>query len=136
MTDDILAHMVKETRERVAQRKRRVPLEGIRALASMQRRPHDLASALRAQSSVSLIVQIKRTDPTMAQPIEQFDPFILAQRFEHSGAAALCVVTNQQFYNGDIVDLVQVAQECHHPGYSSGCGRGGISDCGGPRRRG
>lgn len=110
LSKDILAQMVEHTRLVVEQRKKEVPLEGVRALASMQRRPIDLCSYIQEDPRLSLIAQVRRTAPESDLHIENYDPLVLAKGFESNGARALSVATNEKHYHGGIADLTLVTQ--------------------------
>lgn len=112
---DLLIKMVADTQRVVEQRKEEVPLAGMRALASMQRKPYDLSSTIKNDPGISLIAQVKRTSPDMETPIQNYDPVILAKRFEMSGVTALAVATNQKYYRGGIDDLTLVTQNVGIP---------------------
>jgi indole-3-glycerol phosphate synthase len=107
---NLLMQMFEYTRQIVEQRKKEVPLKGIRALASMQTRPIDLASTLRESAETVLIVQLKRRAPEMQKPLETYDPGMMAKNFVANGARAICVATNPKFYLGDVMDLILVKQ--------------------------
>ena len=115
ISPNMLAELFDNARQVVEQRKKEVPLAGMRALATMQRRPYDLSSALREDPQISLIVQIKRRSPDRIEAIENYDPIILAKRFEGGGARALSVATNRKFYQGAVADLTLVTQNINLP---------------------
>jgi indole-3-glycerol phosphate synthase len=104
-----------DTRLAVEQRKKEVPLAGVRALASMQRRTYDLSSTLHQQEKIGLIVQIKRSAPDMSVPLNGYDPLAMATRFAANGAVALSVATNEKYYRGGIADLTLVSQTVQIP---------------------
>lgn len=110
-----LIKMVTDTRKMVEQRKREVPLAGMHALASMQRRPYDISSYLREHHKLPLIAQIKRHAPEMQDPLANYDPVVIAKRFEACHVSGLMLATNQQYYLGSIVDLTLVTQNVSIP---------------------
>lgn len=112
---DMLLRMLTDTHKMVKRRKREVPLEGMLALATMQRKTYDLKSAIKHDGKVSLIAQLKRTDPDMDAPIENYEPNIMAKRLENAGAAAIAVATNQKYYLGGIADIIQLTQRIGVP---------------------
>lgn len=114
-SESSLLRMVAHTQRMVEQRKKEVPLAGMRALAGMQRRTIDLSSTLRERDHVALIVQIKRADPNNQIPLENYQPLLLAKQMEALGATALAVSTNEKFYHGGIADLTRVAQTSKIP---------------------
>src|SRR5688500_17943924 len=115
MSDNTLKQLLNKTRQMVEQRRAQVPLNGVRALASMQARPLDLSSLLREAEKVALIVQIKQTAPDMQGTVENYDPVVLAKRFEYSGVKAISVATNPDYHRGDIADLTLVSQNVAIP---------------------
>lgn len=115
LSKDMLKQIVEHTKSVVEQRKQEVPLEGVRALASMQRRPSDLCSQIREDGRLSLIAQIRRAAPETEGRVDNYDPVILAKRFESIGASALSVATNEHYYQGGIADLTLVTQNTHLP---------------------
>lgn len=115
LSTNMLAQILEQTRRVVEQRKKEVPLEGVRALASMQRRPIDLCSRIQEDERLSLIAQVRRAAPETEIQIENYDPVILAKRFEQAGARALSVATNEQYYQGGIADLTLVSQNTMIP---------------------
>jgi|GEM_PF-979593 len=110
-----LAQMMAHTREVVEQRKKEVPLAGVRALASLQHRPLDISSYLRQHQGVPLIAQLKRAAPDMNTPIEDYDLVMLAKRFEALKIAGITVATNEKYYRGGIADLTIVASNMKIP---------------------
>lgn len=112
---DILRQAMVNMRDVVEERKREVPLPGIRALATMQTRPYDLSSTIRYDGGISLLVHVKRTSPDMDSRIENYDPVMLAVRFAALGAKALAISTNEKFYHGGIADLTLVSQNVKIP---------------------
>jgi len=110
----MLLDMVAQTKQKVDQRKLEVPLSGVLALAGMQRRTFDLSFALRYSEKTTLIAQIKRRGSSSAE-LENYDPIILAKRFETAGCSALMVTTNSRAYHGSLADLTLISQNVDIP---------------------
>jgi indole-3-glycerol phosphate synthase len=103
-------------RQRVAQGKIEMPLSGLRALISIQRRPLDLSSVLRRARGLSLIVDIKRQSHR-GKPLIQvpYNPVELAHLYEELGVQALSVATDPYYFQGDLYDLAVVAETVQIP---------------------
>lgn len=112
---NILAQMEAYTRQVVERCKQEIPLNGMKALASMQPRPIDLSSVLREEENVSLIAEIKRSAPKLTTPIENFDLLMIKSRFEASGARAISIATNRKYYQSDVADLTLLTQNTNIP---------------------
>lgn len=111
-----LEEIVNHTRQRVAERQKVVPIAGLRALASIQKRPLDLASVLKYELGLSLVVEIKRRSPDGTLHIPgRYDPVEIARLFETAGAQALSVATDYRYYQGEIYHLTQVKDVAHVP---------------------
>ena len=51
----------------------------------------------------------------MQGSVENYDPVVLAKRFEYSGVKAISVATNPDYHRGDIADLTLVSQNVAIP---------------------
>ena len=54
----------------------------------------------------AVIAEIKKASPSAGLIAEQFDPAEIARGYQRSGAAALSVLTDKQFFQGSMDDLV------------------------------
>lgn len=102
----ILDEIVAQKRKRLAIEKQEMPLIDI------QERLKDLdedvvrnfPAALRGES-VRIIAEIKRASPSEGTLKEIFDPRSLAQDYAGGGAAAISVVTEEDYFEGDLLYL-------------------------------
>ncbi|WP_343424477.1 indole-3-glycerol phosphate synthase TrpC [Candidatus Amarolinea dominans] len=107
--DQIMAHK----REELAKEKREVPLADLRAAAAVTEPPRDFAAALRPATGpvgVRLIAEIKRASPSKGLLCHDFDPVRLADVYSANGAAAISILTDARFFQGDLVHISQVRQ--------------------------
>ena len=103
MADGILERIVAAVRERLEETPPRADLEIAAAEAAAERRregPRSLAAALSAPGP-SVIAECKRASPSRGLLRDPFDPVALATAYEAAGAAAISVVTEQEFFRGD-----------------------------------
>ena len=73
--------------------------------AAHRREVRNFRAALTA-SHPAIIAEIKKASPSKGVLAETFDPAAIAQLYESGGAAALSVLTDQEFFKGSLDDLL------------------------------
>ena len=107
--DSILEH-----HRQVAEMDRR-PIEALIAEAAQMPATRDFAAALRAQSSLAVIAEIKRRSPSKGDLFADLDPVALARAYESGGASCLSVLTDSPHFGGSIQDLQLARSACSLP---------------------
>lgn len=105
--DKILAHKVEETaalkqRLSAAHLKRKVEVS-----ADAERAPRDFVTALRRET-VALIAEVKKASPSKGVLVADFDPVSIGRVYAENGAAAISVLTDERFFQGQIGYLAAV----------------------------
>ena len=96
--DEIVAHKEQEVREA----KRLLSLDEIKARLPDMAPPRNFRAALESPK-VRVIAEIKRASPSMGEIADGFfDPRIIAQTYSGSGAAALSVLTESRYFQGEL----------------------------------
>jgi len=108
--DKILAHKVIEIQER----QKKAPLATVREMATRVSSPQDFVAALR-RDSVALIAEVKKASPSKGILIEDFDHLKLAQIYADNGAAAISVLTDEQFFQGHLAYLEAISHHVNVP---------------------
>jgi indole-3-glycerol phosphate synthase len=117
MTGTILDKITERKRERLVTLKRDVPLDGLRvrarecrssatprALADALHGLHTQAGSLRSDA-VNIIAEIKRASPSKGVINDGIDVAEVARDYATSGAAAISVLTEEDFFKGSLDDL-------------------------------
>lgn len=99
--DKIVAARMRDNEDR----KRRAPFATVRAAAESAPAPLDFRGAL-AKPGVSLIAEMKRSSPSGGELRLDLDPAQVARTYAESGASAISVLTEPDFFKGGIDDLV------------------------------
>ena len=78
------------------------------AFEVINQRPHRFSEALRGRDRLSLIAEVKKASPSEGVICSDFDPVALARAYEMSGAVAISVLTDSEFFQGSMEDLKKV----------------------------
>src|SRR5437016_2249633 len=107
-----LAEIVSKKRERVAAATLTTPREAIERLAREARepaRPHRLREALNSDQRINIIAEFKRRSPSKGIIRADANPKSIVAQYERAGAAAISILTEQDYFAGSMDDL-QVAR--------------------------
>ena len=110
----ILDKIIRWKRGEIVRHKRTRPIEVVRAETTLASPPRDFAAALRVPG-VSLIAEVKRASPSKGLLRHDFDAVALAREYEANGAAAISVLTDQHFFQGNLGHLQAVRQNAGLP---------------------
>jgi indole-3-glycerol phosphate synthase len=108
--DRIMAHKAEE----VAAAKPRVPEAELRAKLADAPPPRDFIGALR-RDTVALIAEVKKASPSKGIFVENFDHLDIANTYFQNGAAAISVLTDEQFFQGHLDYLRQIGVAVNLP---------------------
>ncbi len=107
----VLQKILAWKREEQAWRMRERPLPLVRAAAEAMPPPWDFAAALaRRGDRPALIAEVKRASPSRGDLAPTVDPVALAGAYRRGGAAALSVLTDARFFNGELAHLQAIRQ--------------------------
>ena len=98
---DILARIVQHKQTELTAIESRDVLE--RRAADRRTERRDFAAALRRTPAI--IAEIKKASPSKGLLSDNFDPPSIARAYESGGAAAVSVLTDEQFFQGSLSDL-------------------------------
>ena len=108
---NILEKIFAHKREEVAAAKEARPLKLVEQDALNAPIPADFIAALRNRSRPAprLIAEVKHRSPSKGLLSKDFDPLRLALAYAKNGAAAISVLTDEQFFGGSLDYLRQIA---------------------------
>ena len=115
---DILDKIVAVKREEVAASRTRKSLAVVRADAESRVLTRDFVGALKAKivaGRPAVIAEIKKASPSKGVLREDFIPADIAQSYAEHGAACLSVLTDVQFFQGEVDYLKQARASCQLP---------------------
>jgi indole-3-glycerol phosphate synthase len=110
---DILSQIVAQKRLRLDLAKRAEPLEQLRATALDTRvgaKRQALRAALNENDGVNIVAEFKRRSPSKGVIRANADAATMARSYESAGAAAISVLTEEDYFAGSLADLRAVRE--------------------------
>jgi len=115
---DVLQRILAVKADEVARAKAAKPLAALRVEARRAAPARDFVGSLRSKISAgkpAVIAEIKKASPSRGVLREHFEPAVIAASYERHGAACLSVLTDAQFFQGEIGHLQQARAACKLP---------------------
>jgi indole-3-glycerol phosphate synthase len=105
-----LDSIVAATRQRVSESRRSVDLRALERKAE-EHTPRGFRERLRrtSQQGPAIVAELKKASPSKGLIRADFRPAELAQELERAGAAALSVLTDEEFFQGSLDNLEQAS---------------------------
>ena len=111
----ILDRIVDARRLSVAHRKRVLPEVALKiAVERKAPRTRDFAAAL-CRDGLNVIAELKKASPSLGLIREEYSPAGLAEQLERAGAAALSILTEEDFFSGSLADLKEARKVAQIP---------------------
>lgn len=101
----ILDDIIHVKRQEIEKRRARISQAEFRARAENSPPVKNFADALRGGECVSLIAEIKLASPSRGDLNANADPVQIARVYDENGASAISVLTDKQFFKGDLNNL-------------------------------
>jgi len=115
---NFLSEIIAAKQRRVAAAKLHVPLFALKVAARKRRDgaiAHSLRAALSRGQRAKLIAEFKRRSPSKGPIRADADPASLAMHYESGGAAAISVLTEEDYFGGSLDDLRIVRETASCP---------------------
>jgi indole-3-glycerol phosphate synthase len=109
----ILEQILRDKTDEVAEHRRRCPLAELRRLVQDLPPARDFLAALRedgahSKTSPRIIAEVKKASPSKGLIRPDFDPVAIAQTYAANGAAALSVLTDAKYFQGQLSFLEDI----------------------------
>ena len=104
----ILDDIVKNTRQKLIQKKADVPLEQIKSQLKDLKLPKGNFKENLLNKDQAIIAEIKKASPSAGIISEDFNPVKKAKEYEDFGASALSILTEEDFFQGSNQFLIEV----------------------------
>ncbi len=115
MGKSILSKIINHKKLEIAGLKKRFSSNEIKNLAMQSPQPADFVSALITGKQPRVIAEIKKASPSKGVLTENFDPLLIAAQYQQNGAAAVSVLTDERFFQGNLSYLSGVKKKISLP---------------------
>ena len=115
---NFLSNILNQRSRRVETAKLSVSPEVLEVMARNARgvaAAHALLGALRDESKFNIVAEFKRKSPSKGEIRRSADPAMIAKAYETAGAAAVSVLTEEDYFDGSLDDLRAVRQAISLP---------------------
>jgi indole-3-glycerol phosphate synthase len=109
-----LDQIVAATRRRVDETRASADLQALEKRAEAHQ-PRGFRRAIQAEEGIAVIAELKKASPSRGLIRADFDPASLAVELEASGAAALSVLTDEEFFQGSLENLWRASASTRLP---------------------
>ena len=112
--NDFLTKLLAAKQGEIARHEQATPLADLLATAEARTDHRDFHAAL-ASAEVNIIAEVKRASPSKGDIAPDLDPAVLAANYDVGGAAAVSVLTEQDFFKGSLADMRAARAGCSLP---------------------
>tara|TARA_X000000368_G_scaffold343814_1_gene282459 strand:- start:1921 stop:2670 length:750 start_codon:yes stop_codon:yes gene_type:complete len=105
---NILDKIVANTRSKLEDKKLKIPFDELSSKIDMNNLKKSIFKKTLEGSNQAIIAEIKKASPSAGLISEDFDPVLKAKEYESFGASALSILTEEDYFQGDIQYLIDV----------------------------
>jgi indole-3-glycerol phosphate synthase len=111
----ILERILRDKADEVAERRRRRPLAELQRMVQDLPPARDFLAAVRDDNATSeipprVIAEVKKASPSRGVIRPDFDPVAIAQTYAANGAAALSILTDAKYFQGELSFLGDISK--------------------------
>lgn len=111
----ILDKIIEEKRRELKSSKNPATKRDIRKRAEESEDNRGFKKSLQQKGPINIIAEVKKASPSKGIIREDFNPVVIAKTYEDNGAAAISVLTDKSFFQGDIKYLSQIRKNVSLP---------------------
>ena len=112
---NILDEIVANTRSKLEDKKLKESLDDLLSKIDMDNLGKNIFKKSLEGKSESIIAEIKKASPSAGLISKDFDPVSKAKEYESFGASALSILTEEDYFQGDVQYLIDAVSYTHLP---------------------
>lgn len=109
-TMSALQGIIEKKKERLRHAKAKTPLSELKAVISSIEGTRDFKKAIKREKGIRFIAEIKKASPSRGVIRAVFDPADIAATYEEKGVDAISVITEEDFFSGDL-NYIEIVKE-------------------------
>lgn len=113
--EDILKQIIAKKKQRLSQRMQQLTQEELLAKIEKTNPPSSFAKSINKSNLISLIAEIKKASPSSGIIRQDFNPCEIAAMYKEAGAQAISVLTEEDYFLGDINHAEQIKKTVNLP---------------------
>lgn len=111
----ILAEIIKNKKREVKRKKKEIPISELLFMIQSLPLPCSFTKGLNHDNTVAIIAEIKKSSPSAGILRQHFNPVSIAKSYEKNGARAISILTEENFFGGNLKILNKVREEIKLP---------------------
>ena len=120
MADNILNKIINKKKQRLNELKKTVSIESLDKLLDITDNISFLNFKKKIENNIinnkiSLIAEIKKASPSAGTIIQNYNPIDLAKKYLDNKATCLSVLTEEDFFLGDVIHMLKIKQKINLP---------------------
>ena len=118
MPENILQNIIKKKEIRIAELKKKKPLESIKQHMPDNMNYLDFKEAIEENiknNNISIIAEIKKASPSAGVIIENYNPVEIANIYLKNNVTCLSVLTEEDFFLGNLIHITKIKQKIKLP---------------------
>ena len=112
---DVLKEIILKKQEKIILAKGQLPLEVLKEKINSLSPVRPFIKGIVRQSEISLIAEIKKASPSQGIIREDFNPREIALQYKEAGAAAISILTEEDYFKGSLSYIQQVRDTVNLP---------------------
>ena len=113
--NNLLPTIISRVKHRIELKKNQLSLDAIQDKILTLPPTRDFAAVLENKQDINLICEVKKASPSKGLILSDYDPVKISKIYEESGAKAISVLTETDFFLGSLNDLRDVKNATHIP---------------------
>ncbi len=107
---NILDRIIQTKRREIARNQELISVSELERAVSERPTARDFPAALQCAGGVAVIAEVKKASPSAGVIRAEFDPVAIAREYDSNGAAAISVLTDVEFFQGELAYLTLIRE--------------------------